>query len=99
MVDAGQFRQDLYYRLNGVVLSLPALRDRTDKAWLIAQVSKKISEDHPMRFSKEAQEALCNYDWPGNIREMINVFELCHALLDGEVIGIEDLPDSIVAAR
>ncbi len=99
MVEAGQFRQDLYYRLNGVVLSLPALRDRTDKAWLIAQVSKKISEDHPMRFSKEAQEALCNYDWPGNIREMINVFELCHALFDGEVIGIEDLPDSIVAAR
>jgi transcriptional regulator of acetoin/glycerol metabolism len=97
LVASGQFRQDLYYRLNGVVLSLPALRDRADKAWLIAQVSQKVTGNRPMRFSKEAQEALCSYGWPGNIREMISVFELCHALSDSDVIGIEDLPDSIVA--
>jgi sigma-54 dependent transcriptional regulator, acetoin dehydrogenase operon transcriptional activator AcoR len=99
MVAAGQFRQDLYYRLNGVVLSLPAVRDRVDKVWLISQVSKKVTGDRPMRFSKAAQEAVCNYAWPGNIREMINVFELCHALSDGEVIDIEDLPESIVAVH
>lgn len=97
MVDAGQFRQDLYYRLNGVVLHLPALRDRADKVWLINQVTKKVVGDEPMRFSKDALDVLCRYDWPGNIREMINVFELCHALSDGGVIGVEDLPDSIVA--
>lgn len=96
MVDAGQFRQDLYYRLNGVVLSLPAVRDRTDKVWLIKQITKKVAGDGAMRLSKEALEALCRYDWPGNIREMINVFELCHALSDGGLIGVENLPESIV---
>jgi transcriptional regulator of acetoin/glycerol metabolism len=97
MVDAGQFRQDLYYRLNGIVLSLPAVRNRGDKAWLIMQVSKRITGGRPMRFSTEALEVLCSYDWPGNIREMINVFDLCHALSEGDVIGIEDLPEGIVA--
>jgi sigma-54 dependent transcriptional regulator, acetoin dehydrogenase operon transcriptional activator AcoR len=98
MVDAGQFRQDLYYRLNGVVLSLPALRNRADKVWLIGQVTKKVVGDTRMRFSKEALEVLCSYSWPGNIRELINVLELCHALSDGGVIGVADLPESIVAA-
>lgn len=97
MVDAGQFRQDLYYRLNGVVLSLPALRDRADKVWLIGKVSKKVAGDTQMHFAKEALEVLCSYNWPGNIREMINVFELCHALSDGGAIGVEDLPENITA--
>jgi sigma-54 dependent transcriptional regulator, acetoin dehydrogenase operon transcriptional activator AcoR len=96
MVDAGLFRQDLYYRLNGVVLSLPALRNRKDKSWLIGKVGKKVAGEASMRFTKEALEVLRGYDWPGNIREMINVFELCHALSEGGPIGVGDLPESLV---
>ncbi|MGH1355954.1 MAG: sigma-54-dependent Fis family transcriptional regulator [Thalassovita sp.] len=95
LVDMGQFRQDLYYRLNGVVLSIPALRDREDKGWIIRQIAALVSEDQPLRFSKEAEAALCAYDWPGNVREMINVFELCVALCEGDMVEIDDLPDTV----
>lgn len=94
LVDMGQFRQDLYYRLNGVVLSIPALRDREDKGWIIRQIAALVSEDQPLRFSKEAEAALCAYDWPGNVREMINVFELCVALCEGDLVELIDLPDN-----
>jgi transcriptional regulator of acetoin/glycerol metabolism len=96
LVENGQFRQDLYYRLNGLALNIPALRNRADKIWLIGEVWKKVFGDTTPRFSQSAIEALCSYPWPGNIREMINVFELCHALSDSGVIGIEDLPEQIV---
>jgi sigma-54 dependent transcriptional regulator, acetoin dehydrogenase operon transcriptional activator AcoR len=97
LVGTGQFRQDLYYRLNGVVLCLPPLRDRADLPWLVGQIAKKVFGDMPFRLSKDAMEMLCSYDWPGNVREMINVVELCHALSDGGVIGVDDLPDTIIA--
>lgn len=97
LVDAGQFRQDLYYRLNGVVLSIPALRDREDKHWIIKQISSVVSPDGPLRFSKEAADALAAYHWPGNIREMMNVFELCLALCDCGKVEVADLPEHIVS--
>lgn len=96
LVDAGQFRQDLYYRLNGVVLGIPALRDRTDKSWVIRQIAALVSDGSVMRFSKPAEEALMAHDWPGNIREMINVFELCLALSNDGVVGIDDLPENLI---
>jgi transcriptional regulator of acetoin/glycerol metabolism len=96
LVDMGQFRQDLYYRLNGVVMSIPALRDREDKTWIIRQIAAIVSEDQPIRFSKEAEAALCAYAWPGNVREMINVFELCVALSEGDIVELEDLPDQFL---
>ena len=96
LVETGQFRQDLYYRLNGLALNLPPLRDRADKLWLIGQVWKKVFGDDTVRFSQQAIESLCRYPWPGNIREMINVFDLCHALSDSGVIDVADLPESIV---
>jgi transcriptional regulator of acetoin/glycerol metabolism len=95
LVDAGQFRQDLYYRLNGVVLGIPALRDRTDKLWIVRKIAALVSDGAPMRLSKPAEEALMAYHWPGNIREMISVFELCMALCSGPLIGLDDLPDYI----
>ncbi|MCB2039221.1 MAG: sigma-54 factor interaction domain-containing protein, partial [Ottowia sp.] len=58
LVDAGQFRQDLYYRLNGVVLGIPALRDRKDKPWVIRQIAALVSDGTPLRFSKPAEAAL-----------------------------------------
>ncbi|KCV81779.1 acetoin catabolism regulatory protein [Actibacterium atlanticum] len=98
LVDKGQFRQDLYYRLNGVVLNIPSLRDREDKSWLIRQIAALVSEEHPLRFDKYAEEALCAYDWPGNVREMINVFELCVALCEDEIVELDDLPDHVANA-
>ena len=93
LVENGQFRQDLYYRLNGVVLQIPALRDRHDKNWIIRQISSLVSHNSTLKFSKEAEEALRSYNWPGNIREMINVFELCMALSDGAMVDLGELPD------
>lgn len=93
LVENGQFRQDLYYRLNGVVLQIPALRDRHDKNWIIRQISSLVSHNSTLKFSKEAEEALRSYHWPGNIREMINVFELCMALSDGAMVDLGELPD------
>ena len=92
LVDCGQFRQDLYYRLNGVILTIPALRDRADKGWIIKQISSLVSPEFPLSFSREAELALRKYAWPGNIREMINVFELCLALCDSDKIELGDLP-------
>jgi sigma-54 dependent transcriptional regulator, acetoin dehydrogenase operon transcriptional activator AcoR len=97
LVDAGQFRQDLYYRLNGVVLPIPALRDREDKHWIIKQISSVVSPDGPLRFSKEAENVLVSYHWPGNIREMMNVFELCLALCDSGKVEVADLPEHIAS--
>ncbi len=97
LVDIGQFRQDLYYRLNGVVLQIPSLRDREDKGWIIKQIAGLVSEDVPLRFTSEAEAALAKYAWPGNIREMINVFELCLALSDGGKIQRDDLPEHVTA--
>ena len=96
LVENGQFRQDLYYRLNGVVLQIPALRDRHDKDWVIRQISSLVSHYATLKFSKKAEEALRSYHWPGNIREMINVFELCMALSDGETVELEELPEQIL---
>jgi len=96
LVENGQFRQDLYYRLNGVVLNIPALRDRHDKDWVIRQISSLVSQNSTLKFSKKAEEALRSYHWPGNIREMINVFELCMALSDGGMVDLEELPDQIL---
>lgn len=97
LVDCGQFREDLYYRLNGVVLSIPALRDRQDKSWITWQIAALISQDFPLKFTKDAEAALWTHSWPGNIREMINVFELCFALSDGDVVELDDLPDQFRA--
>ncbi|MCE8548425.1 sigma-54-dependent Fis family transcriptional regulator [Ruegeria pomeroyi] len=96
LVDAGQFRQDLFYRLNGVVLQIPALRERQDKSWVIDQVARVVSPDAPLHFSKEARQALLGYDWPGNIRELITTLEVCLALYDGDTVELPDLPEQIL---
>lgn len=97
LVDAGQFRQDLYYRLNGVELSVPPVRERQDICWIIAQVTTLVAKDPALHLSKEAQDALCAYSWPGNVREMINVLELCNALSDNGIVELDDLPAQITA--
>jgi len=98
-VRQGQFRDDLYYRLNVIPIVLPPLRDRREDIPLLArhflQKSCKDMKRPLMALSREAMGALENYQWPGNVREMENVIERTVALTDGESIGMHDLPPNI----
>jgi transcriptional regulator of acetoin/glycerol metabolism len=86
-VERGNFRKDLYYRLNVLPLHLPALRERRDDiaeltSYYMRKTSKKLNK-HSVNISEEYMNYLKNYDWPGNIRELENVIEL---IVNSEVI-------------
>jgi two-component system response regulator PilR (NtrC family) len=91
-VRQGSFRQDLYYRLNVIELHMPALRERReDVPVLVGQLLERIAgEGHP-RLTDEAMRLLCQYDFPGNVRELENILERASALCAGGVILPEDL--------
>jgi transcriptional regulator with PAS, ATPase and Fis domain len=92
----GAFRQDLFYRLNVVPIFLPPLRERPeDIPALIEHFSRRFHPEGPVNFSAEARQALLDYEWPGNIRELENAIE--HALVLGnpDDIQLEDLPVSL----
>lgn len=98
-VAAGEFREDLYYRLKGLTIFVPPLRDRrVDIPLLIEYFLKrfKSSAKTPIRISKESLQILVAYNWPGNVRELKHVVELAalFAIEEGE-IGIHHLPDEI----
>ncbi|HHV72141.1 MAG TPA: sigma-54-dependent Fis family transcriptional regulator [Clostridia bacterium] len=98
MVGKGLFREDLYYRLNVVVIKVPALRNRSaDIPPLIAHFINKYNRQYGMnkQMSKEAIEALTNYNWPGNVRELENMIERLMIMVDGRRIDLEHLPDYI----
>lgn len=91
-VQAGKFRQDLYYRLNVISLPMPALRELRDDIPTIAQqLLLKCRGQENAEFSPQALESLAHYDFPGNVRELENVIERALALRLGEVITTEDL--------
>lgn len=99
-VAAGHFRQDLYYRLNIFQIALPRLRDRrADLPLLVDTLLRRVARARTLRLSQPALELLIAYDYPGNIRELRNVLERASVMCDGEVIGIEHLPDSVRAGR
>lgn len=98
-VEAGQFRQDIYFRLNVVTLQLPPLRDRRDDIPLLAQqfvrraaqvMGKKVTAIAP-----PAMQKLCAYDYPGNVRELENIIERGVALAGGTMLAEEDLPPGL----
>ncbi|MTH34416.1 GAF domain-containing protein [Paracoccus limosus] len=95
LVAEGGFRQDLYYRLNGLVLDVPPVRARADLAWLIERIAG--ATEGKVAFTAKARQLLLAHDWPGNVREIINTCELCAALCDGVPAGPEDLPAQIAA--
>jgi Nif-specific regulatory protein len=94
----GSFRQDLYYRLNVVALSMPPLRERREDISLLASYFvQKYSEKcnrKVMGISSEARSRLTSYDWPGNVRELENAIERAVVLGTTEVILPEDLPEA-----
>jgi transcriptional regulator of acetoin/glycerol metabolism len=96
MISRGQFREDLYYRLNGITLELPRLVDRTDKDQLIRNLlSAETSDGRPVAIETDAFQCLLDYDWPGNIRELRNVIRTALAICDGGVVRLRDLPSEV----
>ena len=99
LVQAGTFREDLYYRLNVVHIPIPPLRERReDIPLLVAHFAEKAAKENgipPKTFSTEALNHLSGYEWPGNIRQLQNVVERCLVLVPGDVITLEDLPAAI----
>jgi transcriptional regulator of acetoin/glycerol metabolism len=98
LVARGAFRMDLYYRLNGVTLQMPALRDRGDRGDLIRCIATEENEGDAMDFEPDAWLALSTHQWPGNIRELRNVLRMAVALADGEPVGLRHLPPLFQAA-
>jgi DNA-binding NtrC family response regulator len=95
-IKRGEFRQDLFYRLNVVPIELPALEDRTeDIDALIKHFLSFFAKEHNIvapTFSRQAMKALRSYKWPGNIRELRNLCERLSILLAGRTIETENLP-------
>jgi len=99
-IEAGEFRQDLYYRLNVVSLEMPALRERREDIMLLANY---FADKYGARcnrklkgFSPEARTCLTSYDWPGNVRELENAIERAVVLGTTDQILAEDLPEALV---
>ncbi|MBZ0180403.1 MAG: sigma 54-interacting transcriptional regulator [Melioribacteraceae bacterium] len=95
-IEAGRFREDLYYRINVMNIQLPPLRERKDDLPILVNhfIEKFNSkfERNIKHFSSSAFDILMDYNWPGNIRELENVIEHCFVLCDSDIIQIEHLP-------
>ena len=91
----GSFREDLYYRLNGLEVGLPALRERTDKSQLLDFLLAQEAGGQRLTISPSARQALLHFQWPGNVRQLRNVLRTLAALCEGEVIEFDDLPVAI----
>ena len=99
-IEAGEFRQDLYYRLNVVSLEMPALRDRREDIMLLANY---FADKYGARcnrklrgFSPETRTCLTTYDWPGNVRELENTIERAVVLGTTDLVLAEDLPEAML---
>ncbi len=101
MVAEGSFREDLLFRLQVVALELPALRERAgDVPMLVDHFIPELSQGHGRAvrgISPEARAALVRYSWPGNVRELRNVVENMVVLARNDVLGVDDVPDSVRA--
>jgi two-component system NtrC family response regulator len=99
MVEDGQFREDLYFRLAVVPVDLPPLRERREDIPLLAEhFLQRASEKHrsgDLGMEREVFAALSAYSWPGNVRELENAVERMVVLADAEAITVDDLPDNI----
>jgi transcriptional regulator of acetoin/glycerol metabolism len=96
MIQAGEFREDLYYRLNGITLHLPLLRDRSDKAQLIRTLLREENEDDPPQIAEDAFRKLLDYSWPGNIRQLRNALRTASALCRNGTIRVSNLPQEVL---
>lgn len=103
MVQGGSFREDLFFRLNVLSIELPALRERReDIPELVNLFSARAAAQVGTTFqnvTEDALDCLCQYDWPGNVREMENILFRSMTLSDTGIIGMEDLPQGLQILR
>jgi len=102
-VKKGEFRQDLYYRLAVVSVTMPPLRERRED---IPMLTRHFVQKHAMRcrvkarpVSREAMAALVNYEWPGNVRELENAIERALVMGSSDMVLLEDLPESLLEQK
>ena len=97
LVEQGRFRLDLYYRLNGVDVRVPPLRQRRDDVIELARYFlERYRTFRPISLSEAATDALITYDWPGNVRELERVIERAVALAGGPFLELDDLPPALL---
>ena len=96
-VDAGRFREDLFYRVNGLALQLPPLRERSDLGALVAAMLRDTMPGREMRLAPDVVAAFAKYRWPGNLRQLCNVLRTACALVDDDESLVEwsHLPDDV----
>lgn len=95
-IEDGSFREDLFYRLNGISLQMPPLRDREDRRALIQHILNLESAGlDTVVIADEALDALEHYEWPGNMRQLRNIMRTLIGLCDNNHIGLDDLPEEI----
>jgi transcriptional regulator of acetoin/glycerol metabolism len=97
LIADGRFREDLFYRLNGATLKLPALKARADKNYLIHTLLKRINPT--VRLRADAMSALRAYGWPGNIRQLANTLTFAEAICEANEITVHHLPEECVTHR
>ncbi|HZP45006.1 MAG TPA: sigma-54 dependent transcriptional regulator [Candidatus Binataceae bacterium] len=100
MVEAGTFRDDLYYRLSATAITIPPLRERLDglealAAYLLSQHTRTLNKSI-RRISRRALEALKRHDWPGNVRELSHALQAAVMLTEGDGIDINTLPEAVL---
>jgi DNA-binding NtrC family response regulator len=100
-VEAGRFREDLFFRLNVYRVDLPALRDRRGDLPLLAEhyLRMRAGDDRPLRLSPLAVRLLLSYPWPGNVRELFAALESAAIRCDGSTIQAQNLPPEVRDSR
>src|SRR4051794_33310909 len=103
LVASGKMREDLYYRLNVISLRVPPLRERRDDIPLLTQHflrwAHQRHDREPKQVAGAAMRALCDYSWPGNVRQLKNCMERLVVTVDGPTIHLEDLPNEMRLSR
>jgi len=97
LIAKGQFREDLYYRLNGITVRLPPLRQRSDAAELIAKILRAEAGDGDLQIEPALLERLVRYSWPGNVRQLRNVLRTMIALRSDERLTLRDFNEEWLA--
>ncbi|MGC1274660.1 MAG: sigma-54 dependent transcriptional regulator, partial [Planctomycetaceae bacterium] len=103
MISSAEFREDLYYRLNVITVTLPPLRERVGDVYDLAftflhRAAHRLGKS-VVRFDDAVLSVMTRYNWPGNIRELQNVVERAVVLADGETISLDDLPAELTPLR
>jgi len=103
LIEEKKFRQDLYFRIKGVNISLPALRDRTEDIPALVEyfLKEAVAEtgSEIAGITEQAQTVLSNYDWPGNIRQLRNCIRTMVVMCEKDKLDVQDIPPEIVQRR